>query len=591
MVNKFIFNPNKIGDIRPNQLITTFGPGSIHDAKNDSVTILDINYWSETGKIINDGRLASYFGVTHFKSPKTSEGNDLPVTSFPSYHVCSNLKCTRLFEIHNPKFDLANYLKVGATCPDCGYKAYPARFVMACKEGHLDDFPWDWWVHQGMNDCHGDLKLYSTGLFSTLSEMIVECLKCGKKRTMAGSLGKDEFTDNNFKCTGRHPHRPKNKNEICPSNEIYPAQRGASNIYFPLIRSAISIPPWTNPLFALLDEHYQLIAEMKSFNLPNAVDLVFEKYFKEKYSRIEFDRAIKAREENIKDFVEIKEMEYKAYLNHADLDYKKDYRFFKAIEEKIPSYLSHYFKRIIKIERLREVMVLQGFMRIDPPEPEVDTMNNLVKLTKTKDNWLPAVEINGEGIFIEFNDKTIAEWLNKDSIKQDSKNYKTLFKDYCEKKGWKNYKERDAKYVLLHTFSHLLIKEMSLQSGYSSSAIKERIYSGSEMQGILIYTGSADKDGSLGGLVELGNEDNFKKLLKLALENSLMCTTDPECSSHEIDVDTLNGSACHSCCMVSETCCENGNRLLDRSFITPLDRKENKSFFKTLIEELCGITV
>jgi hypothetical protein len=284
-------------------------------------------------------------------------------------------------------------------------------------------------------------------------------------------------------------------------------------------------------------------------------------------------------------------MEYKAFVNHADLDYKKDFRFFKALEEAVPTYLKKYFSRIIRIERLREVMVLQGFMRIDPPEPEVDKLSKIVKLSKPKDNWLPAVEVNGEGIFIEFNGKTIEKWMETEEVKKSSEQYKVLFKEYCEKKGWQKSKKRDAKYVLLHTFAHLLIKEMSLQSGYSSAAIKERIYSSPTMDGILLYTGSSDKDGSLGGLVELGSENNFKKLLKSVLENSLMCTTDPECTNHDIDVDTLNGSACHSCAMVSETACENGNRLLDRSYVAPLDGKERNSFFRELIGELCGITV
>jgi hypothetical protein len=588
--NKF-FNPNIIGEIRPNQLITTFGPGAIHDAVKDSVTVLDISYWGDAGKIINDGRLASYFGVTHFRSPKTSGVADLPVTSFPYFHVCSNTKCSRLFDIRSSKFNLTTYLKQGATCYDCGYRAYPARFVMACKDGHLGDFPWDWWVHKGPNICHGDLKLYSTGLSSTLSELVVECTKCGKKRSMAGSLDKEEFIEKGFKCTGHHPHRPKSKNENCSSTDIYPAQRGASNIYFPVIRSAISIPPWTNPLHTLIDDHYLMIKQMKDLGVDDAVDRVYDKYFKDKYSRTEVDVAIKAREEKIKEYIEIKEMEYKAFVNHADLDYKKDYRFFKAMEEKVPSYLKQYFKSIIRIERLREVMVLQGFMRIDPPEPEVDTLSKIVKLTKTKDNWLPAVEVNGEGIFIDFNNESIEKWIELDDVKKTSLQYKILFKQYCDKKDWHNSKERDAKYVLLHTFAHLLIKEMSLQSGYSSTAIKERIYSSPTMQGILLYTGSSDKDGSLGGLVELGSEDNFKKLLKAVLENSLMCTTDPECTNHDIDVDTLNGSSCHSCTMLSETACENGNRLLDRSYVAPLDGKENNSFFKELIGELCGIVV
>jgi hypothetical protein len=585
------YNPYKVGEIRPNQLITTFGPGAIHDSVKDSITVLDISYWGTPSKVINDGRLASYFGVSHFRVPKATDGNDLPVNSFPHYHVCSNAKCNRLFDIRNSRFDLAIYLKQGATCPDCGYRAYPARFVIACKDGHLDDFPWDWWVHTGYNNCHGNLKLYSTGLSSTLSEIVVECTKCGKKRTMAGALGKEDFIENGYKCTGHHPHRPKSKNEKCSCNEIYPAQRGASNIYFPVIRSAISIPPWTNPLYTLLDEHYPTIVQMMELGVDDASERIYEKYFNAKYSKMEFDEAIKVREKRIKEFVEIKEMEYKALINHDELEYKRDYQFFKADEDEVPVYLKKYFSRIIKIERLREVMVLQGFMRIDPPEPEVDTLAKMVKLTKTKDNWLPGVEINGEGIFIEFNKKSIESWVKLDSVEQTSSQYRSLFREYCDKRGWQNSKERDAKYVLLHTFAHLLIKEMAMLSGYSSAAIKERIYSSTSMQGILLYTGSSDKDGSLGGLVELGNEENFKKLLKAVIENSLMCTTDPECTNHEIDADTLNGSACHSCSMISETACENGNRLLDRSYIVPLVGKEYNSFFRELVSELCGIII
>ena len=562
---------NKIGDIRPNQLITTFGPGSIHVAVKDSVTILDIPYWQNKGQIINDGRLASYFRVNYFVSPQTTGARDLPVVSFPYYHVCSNVKCNNLFDIRE-KMDIMVYLKLGPRCPKCGKSAYPSRFVIACKDGHLDDFPWRWWVHKGDNQCNGRLELISTGATSTLGEIIIKC-SCGANRSMAGSTNKEEFINYGYKCTGNHPHRPNSLNVRCESREIYPSQRGASNIYFPVIRSAISIPPWTNPLYMLLDEHYSKILEFRSFQIENPEKLIFDRYFAEKYTWQEFDKALKNRDGNIREFVEIKEMEYKALIHHADEDYKKDYKFFKTFEEEIPAYLKRYFSRIIKVERLREVMVLQGFMRIDPPEPEVDTLDKMVKLTRPKDNWLPGVEINGEGIFIEFNREVIDKWLKKQSVNKLSNEFKAAFKAYADGKGWINAKERDAKYVLLHTFSHLMIKEMSLLSGYSSAAIKERIYSSDTMSGILLYTGSSDKDGSLGGLVELGNNDNFKLLLKSVLENALLCTTDPHCTNIYIDVDTLNGSACHSCSMVSETACENGNRLLDRSLIVPLDGK------------------
>jgi hypothetical protein len=285
-------------------------------------------------------------------------------------------------------------------------------------------------------------------------------------------------------------------------------------------------------------------------------------------------------------------MEYTAFTHHSDPTYRKDVRYFKAKEEAVPSYLQKYFSRIIMIERLREVMVLQGFMRIDPPEPEADSQENMVKLsTKKPDPWLPGVEIHGEGIFVEFNKNSVAEWMSNHAVKKMSILYKSEFERYTAERGWKNVKERNGEYVLLHTFAHLIIKEMSLQSGYSSTAIRERIYSSPTMCGVLFYTGSSDKEGSLGGLVELGEESKFRRLLKAALENAMLCTTDPECANGQINYDNLNGSACHSCCMISETACENGNRLLDRSLIVPLDAKPEFSYFKELVGELCGINL
>jgi hypothetical protein len=583
------FNPNKIGDIRPNQLITTFGPGAIMDAVKDSVTVLDTAYWKNTGTPIYDARLASYFNVNHFCPPRTSYDSDLPVISFPNYHVCSNAKCSRLFDIRDG-FNIDTYNRQGPTCPDCGFRAYPARFVVACKDGHLDDYPWHWWVHRGQTNCNKKLKLYSTGETSTLAEMWVEC-ECGAKRSMSGATDRANFSENGFVCSGRHPHKPNSKNERCDCKDVFPSQRGATNIYFPVIRSAISIPPWTNPLYLLLDEHWTRLCDYESDFGAAGVTKIYENYFAA-FGRDEFDKAIDNRKNKIKEFVEIKEMEYTAFTHHADPTYKKDIKYFKAKEDAVPSYLGKYFSRLIRIERLREVMVLQGFMRIDPPEPEADSLKSMVKLnTKKPDSWLPGVEIHGEGIFIEFNKETVARWLFAPSVRRLSDQFKATFDVFTTERGWENVKERNGEYVLLHTFAHLMIKEMALQSGYSSTAIRERIYSSPSMCGVLFYTGSSDKEGSLGGLVELGEEAKFKKLLKSAIENALLCTTDPECSNSQIDGDNLNGSACHSCCMIAETACENGNRLLDRSMIVPLEGKSELSYFKELVSELCGISL
>ena len=132
---------------------------------------------------------------------------------------------------------------------------------------------------------------------------------------------------------------------------------------------------------------------------------------------------------------------------------------------------------------------------------------------------------------------------------------------------------------------------MSLQSGYSSSSIKERIYCGDDMCGVLLYTGSSDKEGSLGGLVELGNYDKLIPLIKSAFENSLVCTNDPECMESSPTVEKSNGAACHSCCMISETACENGNRLLDRTLVVPIGDRNEQSYFKELVAELCCLEI
>lgn len=252
------YDNNKLGELRPNQIITTFGPGSIVDAVKDSVIILDIPYWKDKGMRIIDGRLASYLNVDAFYMPRTSFAHDIPVQSFPRWHVCSNLKCGRLFDA-SESFDLEKYLKFGVTCPDCGRKAYPARFITICENGHMSDFPWRWWAHHGDASCNGRLRMYSTGNTSTLSDMWVECF-CGAKRSMSGATQVQNFEG--LSCRGTHPFRPNSRPEHC-EKPVIPSQRGASNVYFAVTRSAISIPPWINPLYNLIDEHLRDIEQAK----------------------------------------------------------------------------------------------------------------------------------------------------------------------------------------------------------------------------------------------------------------------------------------------------------------------------------------
>lgn len=451
----------------------------------------------------------------------------------------------------------------------------------------MSDFPWKWWVHRGNLDCNGTLKMYSTGNTSTLADMWVEC-SCGAKRSMNGATQRENFED--IACPGHHPFRPSVKNQRC-NKPVIPSQRGASNVYFAVSRSAISIPPWINPLYNLIDEHLRDIELAKQLMGDEGITKIYEMYFSA-YTRNEFDEALERRMSNIKEFTEIKQMEYNAITHHNDPAYESNKKHFKAEEDALPGYLQKYFSRIIRVTRLREVRVLLGFTRVEAPDPDADEQPNVVALSKGKqERWLPAAEVNGEGIFIEFNKDTLAAWLNSPAVKGLSQKYSDSYREFCESKGWTITVVRNAVYVLMHTFAHLMIKQMSMSSGYSSSAIRERIYFGDKMSGILLYTGSSDKEGSLGGLVELGNIDQMTNLMRDAFQEALVCTNDPECMSNLPAGKNSNGAACHSCCMISETACENGNRMLDRGLVVPIPEREECSYFKELVSELCQVEI
>lgn len=578
----------KIGEVRPNQLITTYGPGSIIDAVNDSLTVLDLSFWTDKGVEISDVRLSNYLKVQKLYTPKAGGKEDIPVTSFPYYHVCTNASCRALFDVRET-FDGELYKQTQGQvkCPHCSWDAFPARFITICENGHMDDFPWRWWVHRGDTHCNKTMRLKSTGKTSSLAELVVEC-DCGvPARTMLGAMSKENFEG--LSCTGNHPHRPGYKHEKCNKKAI-PSQRGASNVYFSVPKNAISIPPWTNPINEIMSANRPTIdalATMGQAGIDQAYNLFFSGY-----SREEFDEAYKRLSEDIKEFTDLKEMEYAAITHHDDVKYQHDVKYFKAEEVALMSSLTQYICRVIKIHRLREVRVLTGFTRLESAEPDVEDGPRICKLKAGQgEKWLPAVAINGEGIFIELNRQAISRWMSDPRVSDRSQKYVKCYSSYCESKGWEHFKTRNAEYVLLHTLSHMLIKEMALISGYSSASLSERIYSSDDMCGLLIYTGAADKEGSLGGLVELGSMKKFVPLLKQALENGLTCTTDPECFMKNPTSERLNGAACHSCTMISETACECGNRLLDRAFVIPIPEHEQMAYFRGLVNDLCGIQI
>ena len=250
---------------------------------------------------------------------------------------------------------------------------------------------------------------------------------------------------------------------------------------------------------------------------------------------------------------------------------------------------------IFAVKRLREILALKGFRRIKPEGPETNAsedeqrdfigyrQNDCTPLSDEKLDWLPAVELLGEGIFISLNEERLEAWE-----KSQEKYYDNLKKRLAESIiVCDNFSPR---YVFLHTLSHLLIRQLTMECGYSGASIKERIYStypesNCKRAGILLYTASSDTDGSLGGLVRNAEPDNITPIFKKMLQEASWCSSDPVCmDSKGQGFDSLNYAACHACALLPETSCEMRNCLLDRGAVVGSIHDRGRGYFSSLLK-------
>jgi hypothetical protein len=269
--------------------------------------------------------------------------------------------------------------------------------------------------------------------------------------------------------------------------------------------------------------------------------------------------------------------------------------------------LSDYVSSVSLIDRLRETRVLYGFSRIDgappPPPPDLEHQPNryapAMQMLRRKNiyhqytkDWLPGYQVFGEGIFIQFNKEKIDAWeqsLNEKLNAGIAKVFEDLpYYQYYRDNQDGRFQQFNLtpRYVLLHTISHLLINRLIFESGYSSSALKERIYvstdSSNEMRGLLIYTASGDSEGSMGGLVRMGNPGTLERVFKQALKEAGWCSTDPVCGEGVIQGQgphNCNGAACHNCALLPETVCERFNAFLDRTLVVGTMEHPEIGFF------------
>lgn len=582
----------EVGRMRRGQFITTFGCGAIVDMPRESVIMAGTDYWTnceECQDRLWEKNLQGLLGVDYFVSPpgsvndagSPSTKHGLPSFRFPNWMYCP--ECKRL--AHVRKFSFTG----NPRCDKCKVNLVPSRFVVACEDGHLDDFPYEWWVHYG-GSCKGkskkpELFIEMSEKSSGLDSIIIKCKSCGNERTMSGSYGAEALKG--LKCSRRRPWLNDYDPAVCEKT-MRTLQRGATNLHFCVNISALSIPPWSKRVYMklqknwiklkpFLNDHGFFIRMVTGWGLPQRCGCSAEEIF---------ELAVRMRnnvDTGAKNWRTIIEDEYRAFLTGSSNENDE----FKTREVEVPGIVKGYVDRVVLALRLREILALCGFKRIKA-EYDVDDNRSFNMLSRDFKNWLPGVELKGEGIFIKLDENRLADWEVREDVVERYK-YMNSTDNSAMIKG----PGFSPRYILLHTLAHLLIRQLILQCGYASAAIKERIYctftgidnSHKEMEGILLYTATNDSEGSLGGLVREGRtellDDTFRKVLEVAS----WCSADPLCiQSRGQGINALNLAACHSCTLLPETSCERRNCYLDRAaLIGTLDNRE-MGFFSPLLE-------
>lgn len=543
------------GRIRPSQLITTFGPGSIINFSQDSVMITGLDDWNR-GKSIYEPRLQRKLGVSSFRIP--GSGGPIPSISFPGYRVCPRCHSLRNDFERNYKGEYR------CRCTEYGIATHPARLIAACSRGHIYDFPWVKWAHKSTEVCVSpQLSLKSRGKSaSALSDLVVSC-KCGAFQTLHGALSNSGLEGILDRCPGERPWLGDDESgcDTTPRG----LQKGASNVYFSVVESSLSIPKYGNKVQEELNEDFHTIEKMVNSKGMDFVEnvvlpgLFSNKTPEEMRSIVE---AIKIRLDSPTSQEDFLMEEWNTFTN-PHVEKTKD---FETRHVEVHPKLQEWIDQVVQVPRLREVRVLTGFTRVDYAGEALPS-----PISKSEQSWLPGVDIRGEGLFVRLRKEAVEEWEGRYDVQRRTDR---LFEQYVGRHP------KLPRMVLIHTLAHLLIRELSLTSGYSSTSIRERLYVGPNMHGFLLYTGSADSDGSLGGLVQHGQTDRFHQLVYNAIEEARFCSSDPLCADHIGGTfGKTNGASCYACSLVSETSCEAQNQLLDRGLVVHLPSHKNTKFF------------
>lgn len=608
------------GNLRHSQIITTYGPGSLVDFVDDAAIMAGLSWWAKGEPIVEDRLLAMLAKEPDFRNLKLHtppmSGRELEdpdrrwikAFRFPEWFVCQNEECWEDSGL-SPRRDGAKprrLLRIGQL-DGAGHrckgakgkvsKVQPVRFTRACRLGHIDDIAWFHLAHLRRPDpepCRRPILWIDEAAASgDLDDVRLTCSGCGATLRMSTALRRSiEDKPPLGHCDGKRPWLGDDRGNGCGEPMRF-LLRSASHAYFSVTASVLHVPDADAALRDKVTRVYEILKEAES-----AEEV---RFFRKKVEAVRLtlesvsDEAIHAeltrrREGHAAPRKKIKDAEIDVLL--ACDESRNDDRFtIKPVPlAKSRKGVMERVDKLVLLPRLTEVRALVGFTRFDAKGADIDGELDIGAEVARLDEpltWLPAVENAGEGFFFSLKESALLDWWKKPGVPRRDAMIKAGFKMWQQQREDRKKVKADfanARYVLLHSLAHLLITAVSLECGYSASAIRERIYSSAAGAGILLYTASSGAEGSLGGLVEVGRR--LPRYLEAALDLGRLCSNDPVCAAHVPDHEVggsdrhLEGASCHGCLLISEPSCERMNLYLDRTLVVPTVESSEAAFFE-----------
>jgi hypothetical protein len=643
-------------EVRIGQLIAPFGPGAIYtDRRGVPLVVCGLDHWFKSWDPINglvqcqnpeefqkfEPRLAMLLHVNRFCKPadfrEVRQGQQAPPNAliytpaqrFPRWYWNPRTGEMRKFNLHSELLDR----------PGEG-RWVPVRFVAVCAGGHLCEFPWKQWIGC---QCPGDGNLYLTDRGgSDLSSITIECRTCPegssgcRRRNLSGTTVKPNleqgeqsaFQQAGIICPGERPWLGEGANEQGCGHPLVGALINQINLYFPKTISAILLPDLQqqdDSITQLRNEIEQdagvcgVARTLWNMNVRSGAVVLVQNSLAGRGINRETAQVEQALDSLFmpapagipnapqpavpeSDLLAFRRAEFNIIRN--EVNNPRNIPNLRVIPSTVPPDLTDWIAKVNLVERLRETRVFYGFDRLEPnAQPlvgmPVSAMRQLFRNPpqQPQNQWLPAIEVFGEGIYIELREKKVTQWqaqhdawltnrLDDGFITRLYGVFQTLPPIAAADRRWA------TKYLLLHSLAHILINQLVFECGYSTAALRERLYVSADTQapmaGILIYTAAGDSEGTLGGLVRLGQPDRLGPIVRRALSRASWCSADPVCSENLGGQGSrlANLAACHACVLLPETSCETVNQGLDRAMVvgTPDDRQ--RGLMAGLLEEI-----